>query len=443
MEDNPGREIFQALMAAPEEDRDHALQATDAPDLDRWNDDWPTWVREGQEPPEGEGWRVWVMLAGRGFGKTRAGAEWISGLARANPEARLALVAASIDEARRVMIEGRSGLIAVARRGERERMLWEPSRRRLKFASGAEAYLYSGGRGDSLRGPEHHFAWCDELAKWGQAQEAWNNLMLGLRLGEAPKALVTTTPKPVETLKAIMREEGAVRTGGPTAANPYLPERFVAVMERQHKGTRLGRQELGGELIEDVEGALWPRKLIDSCRESGGTWRQFSRVVIGVDPPAGIGGDACGIVAVGLDDEGIGYVLGDHSVHGLSPDGWARKVAAAAEMQCAVKVVAEANNGGAMVESVLRAAGIALPVKLVHAAEGKTARAAPVAALFESKRARFWGRFPELEDELAGLSWEGRYEGPGRSPDRADAMVWALTELMLGKARREPRVSLL
>ena len=435
-----GKDMVRRLLAAGREKRCRLVEALPDEELLRVSADWPAWVHEGQEAPQGEEWRVWVMLAGRGFGKTRAGAEWVSQMARQMPDASIALVAANVDEARRVMIEGRSGLLAAARRDERKEMLWEPSRRRLRFASGAEAFVYSGAHANALRGPEHHFAWCDELAKWRQAQEAWDNLMLGLRAGERPRALVTTTPKPLAALKAIIGEDGAERTGGATAANPHLALGFLAAMERQYGGTRLGRQELEGELIEDVEGALWPRELIEASRQSGNSPREYGKVVIGVDPPAGSDGDACGIVAVGLGDDGIGYVLGDHSAGGLSPEGWARKVAAAAEAHGAVRVVAEANNGGRMVESVLRGAGVTLPVRLVHAAEGKAARAAPVATLFESGRAKLAGRFPALEDELAGLSWGGDYHGPGRSPDRADAMVWAMTELLLGKPRAEPRI---
>lgn len=271
--------------------------------------------------------------------------------------------------------------------------------------------------------------------------------MLGLRLGARPRALVTTTPRPVAALKAIIGDEETVRTGGATGANPHLPSAFVEGMERRLGGTRLGRQELDGEWCEDLEGALWPRALIEASRacpppdplpQAGGGG--LRRVVIGVDPPAGVDGDACGIVACGVDRDGVGYVLADHSVAGLSPDGWARKVAAAAEAWGAQRVVAEANNGGRMVETVLKGAGLPLPVTLVHASEGKVARAAPVATLFESGRAKFAGRFAALEDELAGLTWGGGYEGPGRSPDRADAMVWALTELMLGPPPPEPRV---
>jgi predicted phage terminase large subunit-like protein len=425
-------------------------------ELLRFDGHWPSWAHEGQIPPHDD-WTVWVMLAGRGFGKTRAGAEWVSQHARENPDARLALVGATPEEARAVMVEGRSGLIAAARGRERDDLVWEPSLGRLRFASGAEAQVFSGSNPDSLRGPEHHLAWCDELANWRRAQETWDNLRLGLRAGDRPRVLVTTTPRSLPVLTQIIGDEETVRTGGATWDNPHAGRGFVAAMKRQHGGTRFGRQELEGELIAEVEGALWPRELIEACRtgphpnplpQAGEG--AFRCVVVGVDPPAGPStgsgqgrGDACGIVAVGLGRDGIGYVLGDHSVGGLSPEGWARKVAAAAEAHGAAKVVAEANNGGRMVEAVLRGAGVRLPVRLVHAAEGKVARAAPVAALFESGKARFAGAFPALEDELAALSWSGDYQGPGRSPDRADAMVWALTELMLGKSRAEPRVMML
>jgi phage terminase large subunit-like protein len=397
---------------------------------------WPIWRREPQREPPGD-WRVWLIMAGRGFGKTRAGAEWVSEQARLHPEARIALVGATAEEVAKVMVTGQSGLIPIARTGETPE--WLAAKGELRFPSGATAFAYSGAKGDKLRGPEHHFAWCDELAKWGQAQSAWDNLMLGLRLGEAPRAVVTTTPKPIETLKAIIGLERTAVTHGTTRDNPHLPEDFLAAVSRIYGGTRLGRQELGGELIEEVEDALWTRTSIARARAEGPLPR-FRRVVIGVDPPAGSGGDACGIVACGLDEAGGALVLADLSVAGLAPQGWAMKVAAAAEAWGAHRVVAEANNGGKMVEAVLRGASVTLPVRLVHAAESKAARAEPVAALFESGLARFAGRFPELEDELCGIAPAGRYAGPGRSPDRADAMVWALSELMLGRGGADPRV---
>jgi phage terminase large subunit-like protein len=398
--------------------------------------DWPSWAHAGQTPPpEGE-WRVWVLLAGRGFGKTRAGAEWVSAFARAHPGASIALVGANPEEARAVMVEGRSGLLAVARDEERGSMRWESSRRRLTFASGAEAFVYSAANPESLRGPEHHVAWCDELAKWRRGRAAWDNLRLGLRLGPKPQALVTTTPRPVPVLKYLLGLEGTVLTGGATRANPHLPDDFIAAVESAHKGTRFGRQELEGALLDDVEGSLWPRDLIEKSRVTGGS--HYRRVVVGVDPPASQGG-TCGIVVCGLLADGIVHVLADCSAGGLSPEGWASRAARAAQSWDAQRVVAERTNGGEMVAAVLRVADSGLPVTLVHAKDGKQTRAEPVAVLFEAGKAKFAGAFPELEDELAGFTPVG-WRGNGASPDRADAMVWALTELAVKPQRAEPRV---
>ncbi|MBV9931917.1 MAG: DNA-packaging protein [Alphaproteobacteria bacterium] len=404
------------------------------------------WQRhDGQVPPDAwvrgraarDDWRTWVLMAGRGFGKTRAGAEWASALARAEPRARIALVGASAEEAARVMVEGVSGLLAVARTGEAP--LWLRSEGQLVFASGARAYVYSGANPDGLRGPEHHFAWCDELAKWAHPQAAWDNLRLGLRLGAAPRALVTTTPRPVAALRAILAHGGTALTRGRTADNAaHLGGGFVEDMVETYGGTRLGRQELDGELLEDVAGALWPRDVIEKARQSSTLPREeLRRVVVGVDPPGSVDGDACGIVVCGDDRDERLYVLADASVAGLRPEGWARAVAKAAEAWGADRVIAEKNNGGDMVESVLRSVDANMPVTLVSATHGKVSRAAPVAARFEAGKAFLAGRFPQLEDEMAGLSWGGDYEGPGRSPDRVDAMVWAMTALM--KPPREYR----
>jgi phage terminase large subunit-like protein len=325
------------------------------------------------------------------------------------------------------MVEGVSGLLRVAKL-HGVRLSWEPSLGRLKWRNGSEAQIFSGENADGLRGPEHDFAWADELAKWSQADAAWDNLQMGLRRGSRARVLVTTTPRPGPLLERIKEDKWTVTTTGRTSENVNLDSRFVEVMTATYGGTRLGRQELDGELIADVEGALWPRELIERSRAERPAG--LERIVVGVDPPAGAGAesDACGIVVAGRS-QGQLYVLADESCQGLSPDGWARRVAAAVTRWDADMVVAEANNGGAMVGSVLQAAEIGVRVKLVHASRGKVARADPIALRFESGRAYFAGRFPELEDELAGLSWGGGYEGPTRSPDRADAMVWALTEL--------------
>ncbi|HLL31447.1 MAG TPA: terminase family protein [Allosphingosinicella sp.] len=448
---------------------------------------WGVWERRRQREPDLP-WRIWLVLAGRGFGKTRMGAEWVRRMAQSNPMARIALVGATMTEARAVMVEGDSGILAVCPPDERP--VWEPSLGRLRWPGGARATVFSAAEPESLRGPQHHYAWCDEIAKWPLGPAAWDNLMLGLRCGALPRAMATTTPRPVTLVRRLCAQDGVAKTRGRTSDNAInLAGAFLADVEREYGGTRLGRQELDGELIEDVEGSLWPRDLIERCRafhpphavhgegdhpkgdggvegaEAGGSRgnredgcqlplhhashgppphlamrRIFKRIVIGVDPPVSAEGDACGIVVCGLGADGIGYVLADASVRGLSPEGWARAVASAAETWSADRVVAEGNQGGALVTSVLRGADVGLPVTMVHASIGKSARAEPVAALFERGAAKFAGAFPELEDELAGLIVGGRYEGPGRSPDRADAMVWAMTELMLGKRRAEPRI---
>jgi phage terminase large subunit-like protein len=302
----------------------------------------------------------------------------------------------------------------------------------LRWPGGAVARLFAASEPEGLRGPQHSHAWCDEIAKWPYGIATWDNLAMGLRLGARPRIVATTTPRPVPLVRMLAARDDVAVTGGRTEDNrKHLAADFLAAMEATYAGTRLGRQELAGELIAEAEGALWSRDLIERCRVRQAP--EAARVVIGVDPPAGAGAasDACGIVVVALGGDGIGYVLEDASVQGLGPEGWARAVAAAAERHDADRVIAEANNGGAMVESVLRAASATLPVRLVHAARGKAARAEPVAVLYETGRVAHVGAFPALEDELAGLLLDGRYVGPGRSPDRADALVWAVHALLL------------
>jgi phage terminase large subunit-like protein len=420
------------LMSLPPEEQRRRIKSLSPEELLSFDGWFEFWANRGQIAPRGEGWRVWLMMAGRGFGKTRAGAEWIHRLALSRP-VRIALVGATIEEARSVMVEGVSGVLRVARL-RRHRVKWEPSLGQISWKGGSIAKLFSGDNADGLRGPEHHFAWCDELAKWRQAESAWHNLQMGLRAGARPRALVTTTPRSIPLLRQIEKDRLTVLTGGKTKDNINLPDNFVDAMVETYGGTRLGRQELDGELIEDVEGALWPRELIERARIPhpcpSAEGEGMERIVVGVDPPAGAdaGSDACGIVVAGRR-EGRLYVLADESCQGLRPDGWAARVAAAVARWDADIVVAEANNGGAMVEHVLKAAEVAVRVKLVHASRGKGARAEPIALRFESGRAFFAGSFPQLEDELAGLTAGGGYQGPSRSPDRADAMVWAMWEL--------------
>ncbi|MFL6844064.1 MAG: DNA-packaging protein [Allosphingosinicella sp.] len=411
------------------------LAGLSGPVLRRLYHEWRWQAHRGQAAPAGD-WRVWLIMAGRGFGKTLAGAQWVTARARENPGARIALVGATYDEVVDVMITGPSGLLSLARPDEP--MRWEPKARLLTFASGAQARPYSARAAEKLRGPEHDFAWCDELAKWKKGDIAWDNLQMGLRRGERPQTIVTTTPRPVALLRRVRALKGVVETHGRTADNVHSAEDYRSAMAEMYAGTRLGRQELDGELFADVENALWTEAVIERARVAAAP--ELRRIVVGVDPPASADGDACGIVVCGLGRDGIAYVLADCTVSGERPEGWGRSVARAAEAWGADRVVAENNQGGDMVESVIRGAEDGLPIRPVRAKSGKCARAEPIAARFESGKAKLAGYFPELERELAGLTYGGGYEGPGRSPDRADAMVWAMTELF-ERQRAGPRIT--
>jgi len=401
---------------------------------------WEMQARPAQLPPKGA-WRTWLIMAGRGFGKTRAGAEWVRMIAETHPEARIALVATSLAEARAVMVEGESGLLACS--PTERRPTYEASLKRVTFPNGAEVRLYSAAEPESLRGPQHSHAWCDEVGKWpvshDRAMRVWDNLQMGLRIGRDPRVAVTTTPRAVPLVQRLLDGEasgGTVVSRGSTFDNAAnLPGKFLDAVTLEYGGTQLARQEIAGEMLRDIEGALWSRGLIEQARQDGQS-TPARRIVIAVDPPAGTNGDECGIVVASLGEDGIARVLADCSVSQAMPDVWAKAVASAAEQWNADRVVAEANQGGAMVESVLRAANGVLPVKLVHASRGKVARAEPVAALYAAGRVRHCGVFAQLEDQMCGMLIGGDYAGPGRSPDRADALVWALNELMLGPASR-------
>ena len=438
----------------------HELLAKSPSEFDKWTKrlthanaqarlwDWSWWRRDNQKPPECD-WRVWLLLAGRGFGKTRTGAEWVRGFAETKPKARIALVAATLGEARSIMVEGESGLLNIAPRTTQPS--YESSLRRLTWPNGTVAMLYGASEPEMLRGPEHHAAWCDEIGKWPKAEIAWDNLMMTLRLGDRPQVVATTTPRAMPLIRRLLKEPGVFVTRGNTNANAAnLARGWYRAMRTLYGGTRLGRQELGGEMIEDVEGALWTRNLIEQCRIAAGNTGnagptgdagnadnadnagKLARVVIGVDPPASARGDACGIIVAGLLRDGRLAVLEDASVEKPAPQQWAQAVAAAAARWSAERVIVEANMGGDMVVETLAAADVTLPVKPVHARHGKSRRAEPIALLYEKGRVVHIGAFPKLEDELAGFQIGGGYEGPSRSPDRADAAIWALAALIEG-----------
>ncbi|KAB0680054.1 DNA-packaging protein [Aureimonas leprariae] len=400
---------------------------------------WAEIAREAQLPPLGD-WRHWLIVGGRGSGKTRAGAEWVLGLVAgkapfaARPHERIALVAETLADAREVMIDGESGIRTVA---VGERPVYEATRRRLVFANGATAQVFSSEDPESLRGYQFDAAWGDELAKWVRAGETFDNLQFALRLGSRPRALFTTTPKPVPLLKRLMADTATATTHMRTVENEAnLAPRFVDAMRGLYGETRLARQELDGELIERREDALFDRARIEQLRV--GQAPELRRVVVAVDPPATgtARSDACGIVAAGLAADGTTYVVADASRQGLKPPQWARIAVDLYERLEADRIVAEVNQGGDMVASVIDAVSPGVPIQMVRATRGKWLRAEPVAALYEQGRVRHAGSFPALEDEMADFGPDGL--SGGRSPDRLDALVWAVTALMAPRA--EPRV---
>ncbi|WP_310298672.1 terminase large subunit domain-containing protein [Rhizobium sp. BE258] len=397
--------------------------------------DWQLTGRLEQKPPEGD-WRTWLLLGGRGSGKTRAGAEWVHAVASAGQRSdlRIALVAETLGDAREVMIDGISGICRIARRNRPE---FEISRRRLVWPNGAVAQVFSSEDPESLRGPQFHMAWCDELAKWKHGQETFDMLQFGLRLGNRPQQLVTTTPRPVPLLKALMADEGTRLTRISTLANrANLAPGFIDALDARYGGTRLGRQELDGELIEDREDGLWKRGQIEALAiRFAGTLR---RIVVAVDPPAAAApASCCGIVVAGVEPSGRAVVLADCSVEGASPAGWAGAVVHAYHRFGADRVIAEINQGGDMVQTILKSIDATLPVSTVRATRGKFLRAEPVAALYEQGRVVHAGRFTALEDQMCDFGPDGLSNG--RSPDRLDALVWALTTLVL-EGGGEPRV---
>jgi phage terminase large subunit-like protein len=407
------------------------------------------WALPHQLPPEGA-WKTWVILGGRGAGKTRAGAEWVRAQVEgATPEApglarRVALVGETVDQVREVMIMGDSGILACSPPDRRP--VWEAGRKRLVWPNGAVAQVFSAFDPDSLRGPQFDAAWVDELAKWPKAQEAWDQLQFALRLGDNPRQVVTTTPANVAVLKSVLKNPSTVMTHAPTEANKAnLAASFLIEVQARFGGTRKGRQELEGLLIDEAEGALWTTALLDRARAE--RLPVFDRVVVAVDPAVSgrADGDECGIVVVGAVTQGPpqdwrAVVLEDATVAGASPETWARAALAAMDRHRAQRMVAEVNQGGRLVESVIRSKDALVPLKLVHATQGKAARAEPVAALYEQGRVAHVRGLHALEEQMCRMTAQG-YQGTG-SPDRVDALVWALTELLLEPARgwRAPQV---
>jgi phage terminase large subunit-like protein len=418
----PARCTADWLLSLSESKRQALLQRLTATEKAALNWDWTFWARPNQLAPTGE-WRVWLLMAGRGFGKTRCGAEWIRAEVESGRRGRLALVAETAADARDVMVEGESGLLAVSPPWFRPR--YEPSKRRVTWPNGAIATTYSADDPEQLRGPQHDGAWCDEIGKWRYGQRAWDNLMFGLRLGNDPRCVATTTPRAVELIRHLLTLKTTVTTRGTTYENRvHLAPGFFTDIVSKYEGTRLGRQELLAEMLEDNPDALWQRAQIEELRVLKAP--ELVRIVVAIDPPATSGEEAAeaGIVAAGLGKDGHGYVLADASLR-ATPDGWARAAVTLYHALRADRIVAEANNGGEMVEHTIRTLDKTISCKSVHASRGKLTRAEPVSALYEQKKVHHVGSFPVLEDQMC--QWM-----PGeRSPDRLDALVWALTDLMI------------
>lgn len=391
---------------------------------------WTSTARPEQLPPAGD-WTIWLLLAGRGAGKTRAAAEWVRSMVESGQARNVALVGATASDVRDTMVEGCSGLLSIS--SSWNRPTYEPSKRRITWLNGATATMFSSEEPDRLRGPNIDLAWADELGSWQNQQATWDMLQLTLRLGQRPRCCVSTTPKPSRLIKDLVSRNGhdVVITGGSTFANrANLAPAFLDSIVRRYAGTRLGRQELEAELLIDVDGALWTIDIIEAARVPVGLTPVFKRVVVAIDPAISVSetSDETGIVVCGLGEDGKGYILEDAS--GKYPlHEWARRAIVLYRKHAADRIVAEINQGGAMVEQTIRALDANVSFKGVHAKRGKMLRAEPVSALFEQGRVKIAGSFPALEDQMASFA------GGDNSPDRLDAMVYAISSLMVEPER--------
>jgi phage terminase large subunit-like protein len=410
---------------------------------------WEFWALPHQLAPEGD-WRSWVIMGGRGAGKTRAGAEWVRAMVEgARPRdpgraRRVALIGETMDQAREVMVFGDSGILGCAPPDRRPK--WEASRNRLVWPNGAVAQLFSAHEPEALRGPQFDAAWVDELAKWKKAEATWDMLQFGLRLGEHPRQVITTTPRNIGALKAILANPSTVMTHAPTEANrANLAKSFLEEVRARYAGTRLGRQELEGLLLEDAEGALWTATSLEAARLDQAP--EFDRVVVAIDPPVTghKGSDEAGIVVVGVVAKGpprdwVAVVLEDASLAAAKPTVWARAALDAMARHGAERLVAEVNQGGDLVEEVIRQIDPLVPFRAVRATRGKAARAEPVAALYEQGRVKHMRGLGELEDQMCRMTAQG-FDG-AKSPDRVDALVWAIHEVLIvpGRGHRRPQL---
>jgi phage terminase large subunit-like protein len=415
----------------PELDRAAILEQLSPKETKALLYDWPFWARPKQLAPPGD-WAVWMLRSGRGFGKTRSGSEWVISRAKHGPYHPIALVGQTVADVRDTMIEtGASSILKCSPPWFMPK--YEPSKRRVTWPNGMIAITYSGDEPDQLRGPQHGSAWTDELAKYKYPQDTWDNLMLGLRVGDKPQAVVTTTPRPIPIIKQLLADPKTVDTNGSSYENmANLSPIFIQRIIQKYEGTRLGQQELHGGILGDVPGALWKRDVIERNRKR--SMPELVRVVVAIDPEATSNEDSSetGIVVAGIGRDGDGYVLDDLSLR-ATPNIWATQAVSAYSKYHADRIIGEVNNGGEMIENTIRTlrdddkhdVGKNVSYRAVHASRGKYTRAEPISALYEQNRVHHVGMFAELEDQQC--SWV-----PGeKSPDRMDALVWALTELMV------------
>ena len=412
------------LAKKPKAEREAILKSLTPEEAKALQYEWRFWARPKQLPPLGD-WIVWLILAGRGFGKTRTGAEWVIEQVRSHGARRVALVAETAADARDVMVKGESGIVACSPPWFYPK--YEPSKRLLTWPNGAIATTYSAEKPDQLRGPQHDCFWGDEVAKWRYA-DAWDQLMFGLRLGNNPRGIATTTPRPTPLIKELVKDSKTALTKGSTFENAAnLARQFLHAIVQKYEGTRLGRQELNAEMLDDAPGALWSREAIESCRVQ--KTPHLVRIVVAVDPSVSAESETAetGIVVAGLGEDGHGYILGDFSVEQPTPEQWGKAAVTAYHMHKADRVIGEVNNGGDLVESNVRAIERNIPFRQVRASRGKAVRAEPVSSFYEQGRIHHVGMFSKLEDQMC--EWE-----PGIStwsPNRVDALVWGITELMV------------
>lgn len=453
----PQLALADELARLPDSEREKILSELTDEEAEAILWDWTFWQRPNQAEPEGSDWFVWLILAGRGFGKTRTGAEWVRSNVATGNYGRITLVGETAADVRDIMIDGESGILAISPPGERP--IWTPSRRRLVWPNGAVGLTFSADEPDQLRGPQSDLAWCDEFAKWKYPDLAWDNLMFGLRLGDHPKVCVTTTPKPLKILRALLKMKDVATTIASTYENiANLSRVFYEKVIKPYEGTRKGEQELNARIMEDAEGALWKRGEIDLNRvaerfndraavdgDDGDEWTPLSRVerakriaerfdlisvVVAIDPATtskAETSDDTGIAVVGRGRNGHGYILEDLS--GIyTPAEWADVAIKAFDEWQADRIIGETNNGGEMIEHTLSTRRKNIPYKGVWASRGKRTRAEPISSYAEKGEIHHVGTFADLEDEMC--SWEP--DKGQRSPSRVDAVVWGMTELLLG-----------